>query len=75
MNVVLILLIVAAAGMVLFSLVRGLLYFAQSSDNLTNGTGPSAMHLAQNKMMFARVKWQAITILLLVALAAFASTQ
>lgn len=80
MNVVLILLIVAAAGLVLFSLVRGLVYFAQTSDAMTNGTGPdgtgpSQGHLMQNKMMFARVKWQAITILLLVVLGAVAATR
>lgn len=61
-------LIIVSAGFVLFSLVRGLLYFARTSDALANGTGdgPSEMHLAQNRMMFARVKWQAITIALLV---------
>ena len=73
MSYVIIFAIVIAAGFVLFSLVRGLVYFAQTSDNLTNGTGPSQGHLTQNKMMFARVKWQAITILLLVIMGAFAA--
>ncbi len=73
MSYVIIFAIVIAAGFVLFSLVRGLVYFAQTSDNLTNGTGPSQGHLMQNKMMFARVKWQAITILLLVIMGAFAA--
>ena len=73
MSYAIILAIVIAAGFVLFSLVRGLIYFAQTSDNLTNGTGPSQGHLMQNKMMFARVKWQAITILLLVIMGAIAA--
>lgn len=73
MSYAIILAIVVAAGFVLFSLVRGLVYFAQTSDNLTNGTGPSQGHLMQNKMMFARVKWQAITILLLVIMGAVAA--
>lgn len=68
MNWIIILLILAAAGMVLFSLARGLLYFARTHDAAHQGDGPSAMHLAQNRMMFARVKWQAIAILLLIVL-------
>lgn len=69
MQIILILLIVASAGLVVVSLVRGLIHFTRTSDALANGgdgDGPSAMHLAQNRMMFARVKWQAITIALLV---------
>jgi Hypoxia induced protein conserved region len=80
MNYIIILLIVGAAGMVLFSLARGLIHFANTSNDLANGTGPdgtgpSAGHLAQNKMMFARVKWQAITIVLLVIFGAIAGTR
>ncbi len=66
MQWILIPLIIIAAGLVLFSLARGLYYFAKASDSVANGDGPSAMHLKQNQMMFARVKWQAITIILLV---------
>ena len=73
MHYAIIILILGAAGMTLFSLARGLIYFARASDDITNGTGPSAMHLAQNKMMFARVKWQAITILLLVVMGLMAA--
>jgi hypothetical protein len=72
MNIVIILAIIVAAGFVLFSLVRGLIYFANTSNDLANGTGTTAGasqgHVMQNKMMFARVKWQAITIVLLVVL-------
>ncbi len=77
MNIVIILAIIVAAGFVLFSLVRGLIYFANTSNDLANGTttatGVNHGHAMQNKMMFARVKWQAITILLLVVLGMVAS--
>lgn len=68
MSYALILLIVAAAGLVLFSLARGLYEFGKQRDELSTGNGPTAGQLMQNKMMFARVKWQAITIILLVVL-------
>lgn len=80
MSYLIVLAILIAAGFVLFSLIRGLIYFAQTSNDLTNGTpanpnGPSHGHLMQNKMMFARVKWQAITILLLIIMGAIASAK
>jgi hypothetical protein len=84
MNWLVILLIVVSAGFVLFSLIRGLVYFARSSDAVREGgnggsgqegDGPSEMHLMQNRMMFARVKWQAITILLLIVLGFVASAR
>lgn len=72
MNYAIILAIVVTAGLVLFSLARGLIYFAQTSNDIANGkvdaAGVAHGHSMQNKMMFARVKWQAITILLLVVL-------
>ena len=73
MQILLILLIVGAIGMTAFALVRGLVYFARTSDALTNGTGPSEHLLAQNRMMFSRIKWQAIAILLLVAIGVLAA--
>ncbi len=77
MNTLLIVAIAVAAAFVLFSLVRGLMYFANTSDDLANGRvdaqGVTHGHAMQNKMMFARVKWQAITILLLVGLGALAA--
>lgn len=75
MNWFIILLIVVSAGFVLFSLIRGLVYFLRASDAVHEGSGPSEMHLMQNKMMFARVKWQAITILLLIVLGFVASAR
>jgi hypothetical protein len=74
MEIVIILAIAAAALLVLASLVRGLIYFARTSNALANGTdGVAEGHLMQNRMMFARVKWQAITIVLLVILGAVAA--
>jgi hypothetical protein len=75
MGALLIIAIIATAGMVLYSLIRGLIYFGKTSDALTNGEGPSPMHIQQNKMMFARVKWQAITVVLLVVLSMLATAQ
>ena len=77
MNIAIIVAIVIAAGFVLFSLARGLVYFAQTSNDIANGNvdanGVAHGHTMQNKMMFARVKWQAITILLLIILGAVAA--
>ncbi|MBX9727594.1 MAG: HIG1 domain-containing protein [Sphingopyxis sp.] len=74
MEIVIVLAIAAAALLVLASLVRGLVHFARTSNSLANGTdGVSEGHLMQNRMMFARVKWQAVTIVLLVILGAVAS--
>ncbi len=73
MNIAIILLIVAAAGMVLFSLVRGLIFFGQSREAAMTADGTD-LHMMQNRMMFARVKWQAITIILLVVLGLVAAS-
>lgn len=74
MDTVIILAIAAAALLVLASLVRGLIFFARTSNQLANGEeGVSEGHMMQNRMMFARVKWQAITIVLLVILGAVAA--
>jgi hypothetical protein len=68
MNALIILLIVVAAGAVVFAVVRGLHAFAnmQPQDLDENGV-PKSLAL-QNKMMFSRVKWQAIAVLLVVLL-------
>ncbi len=74
MQWVIVLLIVAAAGMVLFSLVRGLVYFARTGAAIQNDAALAEMHMAQNRMMFSRVKWQAITIGLLFLLGIVAAS-
>ncbi len=68
MQWILIALIFGAAIMVVVSLVRGLIYFSRASDAVRNPEQVHAMHLRSNQMMFARVKWQALTILLLVVI-------
>lgn len=65
MNILLVLGVVVAAGFVLFSLARGLFYFSQGHRAALEGT-VEENQIMQNKMMMARVKWQAITVILLV---------
>lgn len=68
MTILLVLLIIAAAGAVAFALVRGLYAFANVRPAEVDENGLPLSLNVQNKMMFARVKWQAITILLIVVL-------
>lgn len=65
MQVLLIIAVVAAAGMVLFALGRGLFYFAKGHRAALDGTEEDNLK-KQNEMMAARVKWQAITIILVI---------
>ena len=51
--------------MVVYSLVRGIIAFLQGTKldlERDESSGPSANQLLQNKMMFARIKWQALAI-------------
>ena len=68
MTILLVLLIITAAGAVVFALVRGLHAFANVRPAEVDENGLPLSLNVQNKMMFARVKWQAITILLIVVL-------
>lgn len=68
MTLLLVLLIVASAGAVAFALIRGLHAFASQRPGGIDSEGIPNNLTKQNKMMFARVKWQAITILLIVVL-------
>jgi Hypoxia induced protein conserved region len=74
MIILLVLLIVAAAGAVVFALVRGLHAFAHLRPAEVGEDGIPKSLAIQNKMMFARVKWQAVTILLIVALIVLAKS-
>ncbi len=74
MSILLVLGVVIAAGFVLFSLARGLFYFSQGHQAAIDGT-VEENQIKQNKMMMARVKWQAITIILLVLIGVFAAGQ
>jgi hypothetical protein len=65
--------IVIAMGFVVVSLVRGVIAFLQSTrEDLEggNGNGPSRMQLRQNEMMFNRIKYQALAVIVVVVLLA-----
>lgn len=70
MNSFLAILIVAAAIGAVVMLVRGVVTFLRTShEELHSGqAGPSASSLKQNKMMFARVGFQAVAVLLVAIL-------
>lgn len=72
MSTLLIILIVLAALAALVSLIRGIVSFLQTTEaELKSGAdGPSLSSQKQNKMMFARVSFQAIAIILCVMLLA-----
>jgi hypothetical protein len=73
MNTFFVLVIIGLAIMVVVSLVRGIVAFLQStkSDLNTPGGGATPMQLQQNKMMFARIKYQALAILVVAVLIMF----
>jgi hypothetical protein len=73
MNTVLVILIVVLALMAVVSLVRGVIAFLRSSkdDLATPGGGATPMQLQQNKMMFARIKYQALAIVAVAVLLLF----
>jgi hypothetical protein len=62
MFIALIVLVAIAAGFTLFALLRGLTAFSQEQTTDSRAK--------QTKMMFARVKWQAIAVILVVVAAA-----
>lgn len=72
MQLLLVLAVVVAAGLVLFSLARGLFYFAQGHRAALDGE-IEQNQLMQNRMMMARIKWQAITVILLMLIGALAA--
>ena len=67
MNTLLVILLVVLAVMVVISLVRGIVAFMQSTKlDLESADDPDRagrMQLRQNKMMFARIKYQALAII------------
>lgn len=75
MTILLVLLIIGSAGAVAFALIRGLHAFANLRPAEVDEQGLPKSLTVQNKMMFARVKWQAITIVLLTVLVLIAGTQ
>ena len=69
MNTFLAILLVAAMIATVAALVRGIVAFLQeSSDQVRNGEGPSAASLKSNRMMQARVFFQALAVLIVVVI-------
>ena len=66
MNGFIIFLIVAATIAAVVALVRGIIAFLKTTEEEMNSDapGPSASSLKQNKMMFARIGFQAVAVLL-----------
>ena len=65
MNAILIILLVALMGLVLFSLIKGIVAFLKTTKiDLETGDGETVteMQLLQNKAMFARIKYQALAV-------------
>ncbi len=66
MQTFLIILIVLAAIGALVSLVRGIVAFLRTSQADLTGTGPNISGMRQNKMMWRRVQFQALAVVLVV---------
>lgn len=59
-------------GMTLFSLLRGLNAFRQTMDDNMDAAGVTRIQLKQNKMMWARIKYQGAAIAVVMILLAVA---
>jgi hypothetical protein len=70
MNTILVIAIVLLAIMVVVSLVRGIVAFLQSTklDLESGDERMQEMQLRQNKMMFARIKYQALAVVVVAVL-------
>ncbi len=64
MEVFLIIALLATMGMVVFALVRGLLAFSKMDPDDVDEQGIPRGLAKQNSMMFARIKWQAVAIVI-----------
>ena len=76
MNTVFVIVLLAAMIMVVVSLVRGVIAFLKSTKvDLESGEQVDAteMQLKQNRAMMARVKWQAVAIVVIAIMLAVAS--
>lgn len=71
----LVIVLVVLMGLVVFSLIRGIVAFLKTTKiDLENNTAETVteMQLAQNRAMFARIKYQALAILVIVLILAIA---
>jgi hypothetical protein len=65
MYIILIIALVVLMGLVVFSLIRGIVAFLKTTKiDLESGEGETVkeMQLMQNKAMFARIKYQALAV-------------
>lgn len=75
MNTFLIVVLVVLMGLTAFSLIRGVIAFLKTTKiDLETGEGSTAtdMQLAQNKAMFARIKYQGLAIVVVAIILAVA---
>lgn len=75
MNYFLIIVLLVLMGLVAFSLIKGIIAFLKTTKiDLETGEGSTAtdMQLAQNKAMFARIKYQALAIVVVAIILAVA---
>lgn len=75
MNTFLVIVLVILMALVVFSLVRGIVAFLKSTRmdlERDEGAGASEMQLLQNRMMFNRIKYQALAVLVVAVLLAVA---
>ncbi|MGC6400473.1 twin transmembrane helix small protein [Sphingomonas sp. FW199] len=68
MQTFLIILLVAAMIATLVALIRGIIAFLQTTEAELKGEGPAASSVKSNKMMQARVMFQALAILIVVVI-------
>jgi len=72
MNTLLVIVLVVLAAFVVVSLVRGIIAFLQSTkldlESADDAERVSRMQLQQNRMMFARIKYQALAIVVVAVL-------
>lgn len=66
MQIFLVILMILAALGALGALVRGIIIFLQTTEQDLKGTGPITSGLRQNKMMWRRIQFQAIAVVLAV---------
>lgn len=66
MNTFLVILLIAAMIATVVALVRGVIAFLQNESAQVHGDGPSPSALKSNKMMQARIFFQAIAVLIVV---------
>ena len=70
MNTFLVIVLIVAVAWVVISLVRGIVAFLQSTklDLESDGERAREMQLRQNQMMFARIKYQALAVVVVAIL-------